>query len=465
MRSPLVIAAVAVLLIAGVAVFLLRNGAEEPVPTPATPASDDGPREDIRRLSAELERLSAEVRRLDRQGGEPRPSAPRPISAVESETPRNARDVKPMPARWYLDQYVLSFEGGGSGSEYFRLAVDAYARELVEPIVEIVIDAGRQPPLRTNLVAILGTPRFSGNGFVIDALVSVIQAGDPRPLAVVALKALPVVGGPGTVAALERLVWSVKEDLSVPVIRAIAQLAGKDLNAVLLRILTTAPDNRIEPLRILIAMINAEDDESALKCFVRASKMSQPVRLVAANRIADFHDQPFKDYVAEWLGFETDPQVREALERAHKQHRAGKSWNASRAAGPPDANPDSDDPNAWASANPDGGLEWLELTYSPPLPASSVRIYEVNAKGAVAEIRARDVGGAWQTLWAGTTSTNPSGPLTIEFPATGYAVGTLRVILDTKRSPSWNEIDAVELIGPQGRAWASDARASSNYGN
>ena len=36
--------------------------------------------------------------------------------------------------------------------------------------------------------------------------------------------------------------------------------------------------------------------------------------------------------------------------------------------------------------------------------------------------------------------------------------------LDTNRAPGWNEIDAVELLGPGGRQWASDARASSNYG-
>ena len=58
-----------------------------------------------------------------------------------------------------------------------------------------------------------------------------------------------------------------------------------------------------------------------------------------------------------------------------------------------------------------------------------------------------------------------AGPLTIEFPTTAYAVTAVRIVLDTTRSPGWNEIDAVELVGPQGRAWASEARASSTYGN
>jgi hypothetical protein len=471
MKSTLILPVIAVAVLLGVAWVLFAepfaDRRAKPAPEPSVSA-EKGPdvMEDFRRLSGEVDRLSAEVRRLSQQRAQP-PIVPRPFTqAVESAPVRAAKEATPLPAQWYLDQYVLSFEGGGTGSEYFRLAVDAFVRDLLDPIVELVLDAGRPVPLRSSLVGILGTPRFSGNAFVIEALLSVIQAGEPHNLALRAMKVLPAVGGPGTAAALERIVWSVAtEDLSVAVLRAIAQLAGDGLNAALLRILNAASGRQIEALRILVSLLNQADPDSALQCFMRASRMQQqPVRLVAANRIADFPDAPFKEYVQTWLGFETDPQVREALMRSSKQQGAGKSWGASRATGPPDANPDTDDPNAWASANPDGGREWLELGYSTPLAASSVRIYEVNARGAVAEIHLRDSGGTWNIVWSGTTA-QASGPLTIEFPATSYAVSSVRVVLDTTRSPGWNEIDAVELVGPQGRAWASDARASSNYGH
>ena len=52
----------------------------------------------------------------------------------------------------------------------------------------------------------------------------------------------------------------------------------------------------------------------------------------------------------------------------------------------------------------------------------------------------------------------------VTFPVTSYRVKRIRVILDTKLRTGWNEIDAVELVGPDGRAWATDAHASSNYG-
>jgi len=50
----------------------------------------------------------------------------------------------------------------------------------------------------------------------------------------------------------------------------------------------------------------------------------------------------------------------------------------------------------------------------------------------------------------------------LEWPLTSYEVKTIRVVLDTNRTPGWNEIDAVELIGG-GAQWAKQATASSTY--
>ena len=50
-----------------------------------------------------------------------------------------------------------------------------------------------------------------------------------------------------------------------------------------------------------------------------------------------------------------------------------------------------------------------------------------------------------------------------EKPRRQVTLLALRVELDTNRSNGWNEIDAVELVGPDGRQWAAHARASSSY--
>ena len=165
MRTTTIAAILAAVALVTIAVFLLANGREAPERGEARPApvASDDQRTEIQRLSDELGRLAAEVRRLSRERA-PAPIVPRSSSpSPETRVARAPGEVMPLPARWYLDQYVLSFEGGGAGSEYFRLAVDAYARELVDPIIDLVLDAGRPVPLRRNLVAILGTPRFSGN--------------------------------------------------------------------------------------------------------------------------------------------------------------------------------------------------------------------------------------------------------------------------------------------------------------
>ncbi|HEU4420148.1 MAG TPA: hypothetical protein VFT55_14530, partial [Planctomycetota bacterium] len=100
--------------------------------------------------------------------------------------------------------------------------------------------------------------------------------------------------------------------------------------------------------------------------------------------------------------------------------------------------------------------------YATPMRANAVRVYEVNSPGAVAEVRARAADGSWITLWRGQAS-GGGQPLLIPFPLTSFAVATIRLVLDTNRTPGWNEIDAVELIGPGGSQWASRASASTTY--
>ena len=51
----------------------------------------------------------------------------------------------------------------------------------------------------------------------------------------------------------------------------------------------------------------------------------------------------------------------------------------------------------------------------------------------------------------------------LAFSPTSFRVARLKVVLDTDK-PGWNEIDAVEIVGPDGRAWATHGIASSNYG-
>ncbi|MGH7163676.1 MAG: hypothetical protein ACREID_09335, partial [Planctomycetota bacterium] len=226
--------------------------------------------------------------------------------------------------------------------------------------------------------------------------------------------------------------------------------------------LRSAPDAAAK--RELIGFLRAGDETNALEAFRDASRMEAAVRLAAAKKIGAFRGEEFRRFVDDWSGREDDATVRTALQQAASQQEAVPSWHALKATGPPDAEPAQDHPNAWAARQPDGGLQWLELVYDPPRRASAVRIHEVNVPGGVAEVETVDESGTRRTVWRGVDPTATPGLFEAAFPATSYRVRRVRIVLDTSRRPGWEEIDAVELAGPDGRAWAAGASASSIYG-
>lgn len=141
------------------------------------------------------------------------------------------------------------------------------------------------------------------------------------------------------------------------------------------------------------------------------------------------------------------------------------AWSPNQAVGAPDTEAAGDSETAWASQREDGGEEWLELDYDPPLVARQVRIHETFNPGAVVELVLRDADGR-EIARIPVTDTVDKAPVFLEvsFELTREPVKSVRVILDTKKVSGWNEIDAVELIGPDRRDWAAVARASSYWG-
>ena len=141
-----------------------------------------------------------------------------------------------------------------------------------------------------------------------------------------------------------------------------------------------------------------------------------------------------------------------------------RSWGEEQATGAPDTHQAGDISTAWASKAPDGGEEWLNLDYSNHVYLAEVRVRETYNPGAISKVAAVLPNGQEQTIWEGVTEPGEA-PIEKVFPVSGniYAKG-VKVYLDTRRVPGWNEIDAVELVGRDGtRQWASQASASSSY--
>jgi hypothetical protein len=428
---------------------------------PAGPAEPDEQR--LERLEQRLEELALELgglrAELDRLGMERRLTLPE--AAPEEPAPAPAGAESPTP-RWYLEQYVASFAGSGRGSEYFRLAVEAYAPSLLQQIGALVLDPAAHPGLRLALVAMLGDPRFAGDERALALLLRLVSSPAQVALVEVALEAIGRNGDAGTARALERLLWSLAGPVQVRAVRVLVQLAGAEGNAALLRLFPAAQEESLQAL--LVSLLQPGEWPNALGVFELASLAEKNVRLQAASQIGRFRFPEVRAFVDSWIAREPDTEVRAALGEAQGTLARVPPWHAGRAAGPPDANNLADDQNAWASLRANMGEQWLELVYDPPLAASSVRIFEVCVAGAVVRVTGIDERGSAHVLWSGLDPTVEPGVLELAFPATPYRVRALRLTLDTDLRPGWSEIDAVELIGPQGRAWASTATASSSYG-
>ncbi len=146
------------------------------------------------------------------------------------------------------------------------------------------------------------------------------------------------------------------------------------------------------------------------------------------------------------------------------QRTTRRSWGPEQAAGEPDTHQAGDISTAWAPREQDGGEEWLKLDYENAVDLAEVRVRETHNPGAISKVTAFLANGTEVTLWEGTEPPSQA-PVEMSFQVpNSVTTRSVKVYLDTKRVPGWNEIDAVELIGRDGsHQWAKQAKASSTY--
>lgn len=368
-----------------------------------------------------------------------------------------------LDPRRLLAEWVASFAGGGEGSEFFRMAVAAYAWSLRAELQAIVRDRAAVEALRLQAIAMFGGGSFRGDADTIDTLVALLHDGGFMAGELAALGVLANIGDGRTAELLETLALALAPaEVRTAAFDAIVRLAGGHAERILLRLLERARDAATQ--RELLARFSGADPEATLRAFELASRLGdREPRLVAAASIGGQRGAPFAALAEEWHGREPDDEVRERLAAALAEQSTVPSYHPLQATGAPDvATLTSDDPKSWAPATIDGGAEWLELVYAPPLRADRVTITQTCSPGAITEVLVEQ-GGQWRTVWSGAASPRECGPFAIDWSG-GGAVSRVRVVLDTKLSPGWNEIDAVELSGADGRAYATAASASSWYG-
>ena len=142
-----------------------------------------------------------------------------------------------------------------------------------------------------------------------------------------------------------------------------------------------------------------------------------------------------------------------------------RSWGPEQLVGPPNTTEAGDYATAWAPRNSRGaGEEWIHLGFDNAVEVAQVNVRETYNPGAISKIAAVLPNGQETVLWEGVEPASQA-PVNMSFslPA-GVQANQIKVYLDRRRVPGWNEIDAVELVGRDGsRQWAASAMASSSY--
>jgi hypothetical protein len=146
--------------------------------------------------------------------------------------------------------------------------------------------------------------------------------------------------------------------------------------------------------------------------------------------------------------------------------RPNRDWGPEQAVGEPNTNMAGDIVTAWASASQDGQDEWLMLEYGEPVLPASILVYETYNPGALVRVTVFRADGEEVEVWKGTDPTNPELGIGIsEIPVkVNFKTNRVRIHLDSRNVPGWNEIDAVGIRDKNKKMhWAIAADASTTY--
>ena len=134
--------------------------------------------------------------------------------------------------------------------------------------------------------------------------------------------------------------------------------------------------------------------------------------------------------------------------RASSQY-SDPNWAAIQATGAPDTTECGDIPTAWASDEADSPYEWLELTYPTAVIPEEINIYETYNPGSIIRVAVGTANSEHTIIWEAGPRPNTPCPYVLTIPVDGFeqAVNSVRIELDQSIIGSWNEIDAVQLVG------------------
>jgi len=146
------------------------------------------------------------------------------------------------------------------------------------------------------------------------------------------------------------------------------------------------------------------------------------------------------------------------------------SWSAAEAVGAPNIDACGDNSLAWASKTKTG-IDSLTLTFAVPVVPTQVNIHETFNPGSITGIELIPADGSKAIVVAQSSDSGFKtcpGLFSVNLSAVKAIVSGVIIHVDQTKIASWDEIDAVQLVGqpPNGQInqFASKASATSQYG-
>ncbi len=151
----------------------------------------------------------------------------------------------------------------------------------------------------------------------------------------------------------------------------------------------------------------------------------------------DFGEDEMGEEIRQWATFAT----------ASSEY-GDPEWAAFQATGAPDTFECGDYRTAWASSS-SSTVEWIELTYATPVYPTEVNIIQTYNPNQVLFVDLLDVDGEYHDVYLGEPGEVSECPYTLSIPVeyADYQVIAVKITIDQSVLGSWNEIDAVELVG------------------
>ena len=153
-----------------------------------------------------------------------------------------------------------------------------------------------------------------------------------------------------------------------------------------------------------------------------------------------------------WFAKPSGDQIRQwASEASASSSYGDPDWHARQATGAPDTLIEEceDRTTAWASAGSDT-VEWLELSYETPVVPTEIYIIQTHSPDQVVKVEVLDSAGSYHQVYTGEpVNLWDECPYTLSIPLDeDYPVVAVKITIDQSVIPTtWNEIDAVELVG------------------